>query len=190
MKPLGLISQIIAIGISVAIVLLYVQPTFIDTGLLQNDIQQYADERERVTETNATLASRVSELEAVSVANRTRLITYMPNFLDEVAVLRDLEIITELAGVKYTNIDYNGASIDISEEARMQTEVRGATAHGFNVAVEGTYARIKDFLSLLEQNQYPLQVQVLSIGALEGGFLRAETTLATYANEPAEVTTR
>jgi|AntAceMinimDraft_13_1070369.scaffolds.fasta_scaffold16062_2 hypothetical protein len=190
MKPLGLISQIIAIGTSVAIVFLFVQPTFIDTGLLQNEIQQYAQERERVTETNATLASRVSELEAVSVADRTRLITYMPTFLDEVAVLRDLEIIAELAGVNYTTIKYNGESVDNSEKARMLTESNGATAHEFDVAIEGTYARVKDFLSLLEQNQYPLQVQVLTMGALEGGFLQVEATLATYVNTPAEVITR
>jgi hypothetical protein len=114
----------------------------------------------------------------------------MPTFLDEVAVLRDLEIIAELAGVNYTTIKYNGESVDNSEKARMLTESNGATAHEFDVAIEGTYARVKDFLSLLEQNQYPLQVQVLTMGALEGGFLQVEATLATYVNTPAEVITR
>lgn len=180
MKPLGLISQIIAIGLAVGIVVFFVRPTFTEIGDLQTEVQQYAVERERVTETNRDLATRVAELESVAVADRARLATYLPTFIDEVAVLRDIEIIAQNAGVNYTTLQYNGELIDTSDEARLGTVSESSVQHEFNLTIEGSYSRLKDFFSLLEQNQYPLQVYMLDISALDGGFLLAEASIITY----------
>lgn len=190
MKSLGLISQIIMICLAVAIVWLFVQPNFTDIGNLQNEIQQYAQERERVTETNEDLATLVSTLESVAVVDRMRLATYIPTFLDEVAVLRDLTIIADISGVTYTTIQYEGEFIDSSVEARIATEVQTMTPHSFLISVEGTYTRIKDFLSLLEQNQYPLQISSLDISSLEGGLLKTDAIIVTYVTSSTEVETR
>jgi hypothetical protein len=190
MKPLGLASQIFAIGLAVAIVWFFVRPTFAEIGDLQNEIQQYTQERERVTETNVNLAALVSTLETIEVADRMRLVTYMPTFLDEIAVLRDLTTIADITGVNYTAIKYNGEFLDTSEESRIATEIQTVTAHTFSISVEGTYARIKDFFSLLEQNQYPLQISNLNIKALDGGFLQADAIVVTYVNDSNEVEIR
>jgi len=190
MKPLSLIVQIVVICLATAIVIFFVRPTFFDIGMIQNEIQQYAQERERVDETNANLAGLVSELESVSTSNRTRLVTYLPNSLDEVAVLRDIEIMAESTGVNYTVIEYVGELLDTSEEARMSVTESNTVAHEFSLSVEGTYQRLKDFLSLLEQNQYPLQVQTLRFSSTEGGFLLLEATVITQVSPWAEVSLR
>lgn len=180
MKPIGLVSQIAAIGLATAIVLLFVRPTFAEIGDLQDEVQEYTSERQRVTETNQVLASRVAELESVSVNDRTRLVTYMPPLLDEVAILRDIEIIVQNAGVNHSVIQYNGARIDDSEDARASESLEAPAGEEFTVTVDGSYSRLKDFFSMLEQNEYPLQVYTLDVTAIDGGFLTADATIVTY----------
>lgn len=183
MKPLGLLSQIFAIGLAIAIVVLFVRPTFAEIGSVQNDIEQYSQERARVTDTNAILAAKVSQVESISVDDRLRLATYLPSALDEIAVLRDLEIIADNAGVTYTTITYVGEQENEETEIDLDTDESKVIPHEFSIIVNGTYERIKDFLSLLEQNHYPLQVHNLQFSTLEGGFLSADAVVVTYITD-------
>jgi hypothetical protein len=180
MKPIGLISQIFVIGLAIAIVVLYVRPAFAEIGVIQNKIQEFSLAREQVTETNSVLAARVSELESITVNDRNRLATYMPQLLDEVAVLRDIEIIAQNSAVNYSAIQHNGERIDDSEDARLLETVDLPVQQEFFITVEGGYSTLKDFFSMLEQNEYPLQVHALQISALDGGFLSADVTVVTY----------
>jgi hypothetical protein len=180
MKPIGLISQIFVIGLAIAVVALYVRPTFAEIGDIQNKVQEFSSERERVTETNKVLAARVFELESIAVNDRNRLSKYLPQLLDEVAVLRDIEIIAQNSGVSYSTIQHNGERIDNSEETRLLQTVDLPVQQEFTITVEGSYSTLKDFLSILEQNEYPLQVHTLQIRALDGGLLSADATVVTY----------
>lgn len=180
MKPLGLISQISAIGLAISIVALFVRPTLADIGNVQTEIQEYQAARERVMETNQALASHVAEMESVNLEDRTRLSTYMPALLDEVAVLRDIEIIAQNADVNYSGIQYNGILVDSSEETRLSQSNLAPVAQEFSIVVDGNYGKIKDFFSLLEQNHYPLQIHALKMGVREADFLSAEVSVVTY----------
>ena len=186
MKPTGVLFQFVAIGIAVAIALLFVRPTFNETGMIQNDTLEYAKAREQVAETNQTLAALVAKLDSVSVLDSQRLATYIPTQLDEIFVLRDLENIVEVAGVAFTAIEYSGEWTDDSEEARMGQQDMLPAGHQFDIQITGSYNRIKDFLSLLEQNQYPLHAYSLGLSTLEGGFLQADITVVTFADSSVE----
>jgi hypothetical protein len=178
MKPIGLISQIFVIGLAVAIVALYVRPTFAEIGDIQNKVQEFSLERERVAETNRVLDTRVSELVSITDNDRSRLSTYMPQLLDEVAVLR--EIIAQNSGVNYSEIQHNGQRTDDNEETDLLQTAEPPTQQEFTITAQGSYSILKDFFSMLEQNEYPLQVYALQISALEGGLLSANTTVVTY----------
>jgi hypothetical protein len=180
MKPIGLITQIFVIGLAIAIVALYVRPTFAEIGDIQNKVQEFSLERERVTETNSVLAAYVLDLQSVTVNDRNRLSTYMPQLLDEVAVLRDIENIAQNSGVNYSEIQYTGERIDDSEESRLLEVVNLPQQHEFTIVVQGGYSMLKNFFSMLEQNEYPLQVYSLQINALDGDFLSADVTVVTY----------
>ncbi|MFT5832147.1 MAG: hypothetical protein ACI9SY_000530 [Candidatus Paceibacteria bacterium] len=188
MKPLGIISQILLSGLTVAVVTFFIQPNFTEIGELQNEMQEFSLERERVSETNQLLASRVSELESIAVSDRDRLSTYLPMVLDEVAVLRDIEIIANNAGVDYAGIIHSGEIVDSSEETRLSQSDKQIVGQGFSVTAIGNYNQLKDFLSMLEQNAYPLQVYSLKIDPLDGGFLSAELALVTYVTKASSET--
>ena len=184
MRATGLLFQFFAIGFAVAIAVLFVQPRLAAVEATQNEIQQFADARTQVAATNATLNNLVSTVESVSLADRRRLNTYLPTVFDEVAVMRDIENIVTTSGVVYTEISYDGKVVDNSDQARLGLTEQTLVTHGFTIQVTGAYNRIKDFLSLLEQHQYPLHAHSLSISVLDGGFLQAGLQVYTYTNEP------
>lgn len=184
MKPLGLVSQIFAMLLAIAIAFLFVRPTFNEIGQLQTDLQNYTNERQRVTEINQTLANKVAILESVSQNDIERITTYIPSFLDEVKVLRDLQSIADNAGVIFSAIKFDGKfSTNANNDQVVNVQPSEVVPYSFTVSVEGNYSNIKTFLSFLEQNEYPLQVYGAALASTEGDFMMLEATIITYVDE-------
>jgi hypothetical protein len=180
MKSLGLISQVFTLGLGLAIVFLYVMPTFEEIGVIQDDIVEYENLRKPVDEVNNLLAGYINTLDSLDQADKDRLAIYMPPFVDSVAVMRELQFIIEQSGMVFKSVDYGGSSEQVLEQANNEF---APVKHEFSVTTEGTYSQLKNFLSLLEQNRYPLEVHEADITPLEGGFLTLDLVLFTYANE-------
>ncbi len=180
MIPKGLFSQLIMIGIAVAIVFTYIQPTLTNIQTVQEDIAEYQAERAKVSEVNKLLEKQVADVEAISTDDKSRLVTYLPDDVDIIEVPRTVEAIALEAGVLFKGIVYESVS-----DRYLDEESSGAVAvpHLFSVTVDGTYSQIKTMLSLMEQNNYPLEVHELTIDVLEGGFLSATMQVVTYAND-------
>lgn len=183
MKPLGLVSQILAIVLAVAIAFLFVRPTFNEIGALQTDIEQYKTERQRVAQINQSLANKVATLQSIPNSEVERITRYMPSFIDEVAVLRDIEIIASAAGVTYNSIDFESIFTVADAQDQSRSNAQEPVLYSFAVSVEGSYERIKAFLSFLEQNHYPLQVYAVTMSEVEGGLMQLDATVVTYIDE-------
>lgn len=180
MKSLGLVSQILTIGLSVAIALLYIQPTFDEILSIQLDIEQYQEQRTKIEGINDQLSSLVNEANRMenNTENTRRLSTYMPRFVDDISVMRDLQFIIEEAGVIPRELTFGGL-VEIEGAESLDPEV-----HEFAITVEATYEQVKNLLGLLELNEYPLEVHGMTIAPLDGGFLNVALVLRTYADSP------
>ena len=176
MIPKGLFTEIIIIAISVGIVFTYIQPTFAEITKTQDDILVFRTERQKIAEVNQELAALVSKVDSVSALDRRKLLTYLPDQVDTVAVPRTLSFIVEDAGLILNQISYGGAL-----KTNNMVDETAPVAHVFSLQVEGTYAQIKQLLALMERNEYPLEVTSLSISVLNGGFLSAQMQVVTYS---------
>lgn len=175
MKSLGLISQILTIGLSVSIALLYIRPAFEDIDQIQTDILEYKTQREKVEKVNADLARHVATLASISPTDVQRVATYMPRFVDSIAIMRDLQFIAAESGMIFKGVEYVGeGQIDSFDDEL------APTPHEFSLVTEGTYSQAKDLFSLLEQNEYPLEVHSVNINPIDGGFLAVELLIVTY----------
>jgi hypothetical protein len=191
MKSLGFLSQIFTSIVAVAIAFLYVQPTVEMIGQIQNDISEYQNESKKIELINNTLAEHVATIESISRADKDLLATYMPPFLDDVAVLRDIEFITESVGLEYNELTYDGEVGGIVQQFNVDTPVvdsalgdLAATAHTFSVGTTGSYDELKNLLIAFEQNNYPLEVHSLEIAASdETNDLSATFGLTTYVDD-------
>ena len=174
MSAQGLFTQLGMIVISIAIIITYIQPAFADIAVMQDDIVIYENELKEASEVSTKLSGFVLKLEGVTSDDRRRLLTYLPNTVDEIAVQRDLSLIAKEAGVLYISSPYTGTVDNIASEDLPSQST-------FDLSVEGTYGQIKNLLRLMETNHYLLEIVNLDITRTEGGFLSADFSLVVYS---------
>jgi hypothetical protein len=190
MIPKGLFTQIALLIIGVGIVITYIQPTFSEISATQDQIATYAEERSKVQEFNDTLSNRLDLIDSVFSSDLDRLRTYMPDSVDTIAVMRDIEDIAEDAGVVIGGItdggplDRDRAGQEIYADTAATQSVAGPYAYNFTASVRGSYGQIKDMLDRLGRNHYPLEVRALDMRTEEGGFITADIEMFTYSNMP------
>ncbi|USN88411.1 MAG: hypothetical protein H6780_02840 [Candidatus Nomurabacteria bacterium] len=183
MIPKGLFMQIGMVIVSVAIVFTYVKPQFTTIAAIQDDIALYQQKRDEVLLVNSRLTELTDQVDSVSEVDKKRLQTYLPETLDPLKVSRDLLLATIQAGVLYKDVTFDGEE---RQNNKRQSTSKSAdenkpAPHSFTLQVEGTYAQIKELFRLLEQNNYPLEVQTADVARVDGGFLGANITLVTYS---------
>jgi len=178
MKSLGLFAQFVTLLLSIAIVFVYIMPTFEEISAVQNEIAAYELQIKRASEVNLSLQGHVKTIGAIPTEDIQRLQTYMPPTVDEIAVMRDIRFIINQSRMMFKTVAYSGSDVESEAEAAFAPKV-----HEFTAAAEGTYSQVKNLLSLLEQNEYPLEAYVVELSPLEGGFLTLNLTLRTYEND-------
>jgi hypothetical protein len=192
MIPYGLFSQILFLLLSIALIFTYIKPTLAEIDTTQDAIETYVVEIDKVSSVNAKLANLMSSYSSISQADRLRLLSYMPDEVDTIAVPRDLFAIATQAGVIIRQIEYGGSLNGVGSEITSDLAAFDPAAvpvvstsnepekHQFNISFEGSYAQVKMVLALMEENAYPLEVQELDITKSEGGFLTVAMDITTY----------
>ena len=178
MIPYGLLSQISLIIVAVALTLTYVKPMFVKISDVQDKIALYQEEKDKVSAVNQKLATLVQQVNAVSLEDHKRLLTYMPNSVDTIAVPRDIEAIAAEAGVLVRSITYGGPiAIPVADG---QVTSSTPEPHAFLIEFESSYEQLKAVLTSFEQNHYPLEVSEMEVRKLEGGFIGSSVKIITY----------
>jgi hypothetical protein len=176
----GVFTQFVMVIISIGIVFTYIKPAFDEIEIIQNETKTYEGEIDKVLSVNSQLSDLQTTMESVSMTDRYRLLNYLPDSIDEIKVLRDLYLINKRAGTLYVGVTSNSDQRGTQRKNANQNET-GPDQHAFNLSVEGTYTQVKNLFRLLEQNNYPLEVQNVSISPAEGGFLSVSIDLVTYS---------
>lgn len=178
----SLFFQVVMAGLAVAIILLYIKPTFIRIGEIQDAIGQYQNERQRVAEVNNKLTKLIEKVNSISANDQKNLLTYMPNEVDSIAVSRDIYNLASVTEVDLADISYTEKkkNVDLVEEVVVEEVL--PVPHTFSVSFGGTYENIKEFLALLEKSNYPLEVHKLEISPTTLGKLTAKMEIVTYSH--------
>jgi len=178
----SLFTQLVIGGLAVAILIVYVQPALARIGETQEDIEKFRVEFDKISKVNAKLASFVSTANSMSDDDQRAMLAYMPDTddVDNVSVSRDIFTISQLADVHVSSINSSDSN---RNQASNETENPLApTKHTFSVSLDGSYTNIKYFLSLLEQNDYPLDVYNMSISSSDEENLSTELEIVTYSH--------
>lgn len=178
--PIGFFSQLMLFILSVLIIVTYIKPSLGDMKSVQDKIASYEEERQKVAAVNTTLTELKNRVMSVSADDNKRLLTYMPNTVDTLAVPRDIKAMTDAAGVIVKDIKYGGAAQPPVGEAAVAIDEVEPQAHSFSLTLEGSYAQLKQVFTSFEQNAYPLEVRKLTMVRQKGGFLQAMVDVQTY----------
>ncbi len=190
MIPNGLLTQIAIIILSVGIIVTYVKPTMDVIDGHQDQIATYQVERDSVREVNGKLASLVSRVNSIDADSQLRLLTYLPDEVDTIAVPRTIEAIAIQSGVVLDKVAHETADENNTQAVSADpqyVEEGPSTAvppdfEEFGVSIQGSYEQMKTFLRLLEQNEFPLEVTGIEVTQSELGILSVQLTIKTYSH--------
>lgn len=172
-------SRLLMIVVAIAIAIFYIRPTIVAIGVTQDEIQTYQTEITKISEVNAQLAALVAQVNSVSTQNQTALVRYLPDQIDPLAVLKDLQIMLELNQIINPTVEYEGMSTSaaIDQDTPLSEAI---VPHTFTVSAQMAYAQLKNYLRTVEQNNYLLEVAELTIEPADGALLEVAVTFVVY----------
>lgn len=179
----SLVMQIITLVVAVVVVFTYIQPTFAGINQKQEQIEVLQREKSTIESVQVRLDYLSQKLNSISDQDRRKISTFLPETLDEVKVLRDIDIMTKTPGrmLNLISLEYlSGESLG-STQSDSQSESLPLREHKFSLSLIASYEQLKDFLLILERNNYPLEIDTMKISMGEGGFLNIDITLITYS---------
>lgn len=174
MKNSSVIVKLAMIAIAVAVFFTYVLPTLRTISEVQDNIALYNRETEKVSAVNSQLASLSSQIDSVSSQRHDDLLTYLPDQVNHVAVLRDLRNMSDQSGVRLEDISYeNASSAELGGGAMVADtdSTPGLRAHSFEISGVGSYGSVKDLLTKLEHNKYQFDITGMELEAEDGGLV-------------------
>lgn len=177
--------QLFMVVLAAAILLLYIRPTIAEIRTTQDQIDTYQYELDRVTDVNELLRSHASTIDALPLSSIQALERYLPSRIDEIAVMRDLQLIVEEVGVKLVTLEYAGADNETNSDPSLEvtTPSNKPAATKFRLGVSATYDELKALLSAIEINNYQLAIDSAEIAPAEDGRLTADIVLVAYSLE-------
>ena len=186
MIPRGLFTHVFLLIMAVTIAITFIRPTMAEIGSNQDKILLYQEEIAKVSNVNSKLSKLVDTYNTVSLTDKTRLRTYMPDYVDTIAIPSDIYAIALEAGVILDSVSFGGIDKSDASAAETTSSTMPPTLYIFSASMQGSYSQIKRFLELTEQNHYPLEVRTLSVTGGTGGYLSAEVSLGTYGRVAVE----
>lgn len=196
MKNASVLVQFGLLVIGASLLFFYVRPAFTTLSEKQNTLSEYTEAIEEAATANQLLSNLVSTIDGISSADQEALDTYLPREVDSIAVQRDLKAYVEQSATLLVSLgqsDSGSSSGNTDNTSNNQTQtntVEGeavatneepqVNSYAFSLAVTGSYNDIKDLISAIEANAYPLHIQSLSLDPTESGSLEAEIELITY----------
>lgn len=180
MNNFSLMGQIMMIGIAIAIAVTYINPKVTSIRETQDIVANYQTETQNVSAVNQALKTKVELVDSIRPQDTQALQIFLPDTVDEISVMKDISNIISTANISDFNVSYSGVSRDSSDEVDSGSQAGGPTTpaslagisrHNFIINFDASYNQLKSFLSLLETNQYILEVDKLSAVADETGNL-------------------
>lgn len=180
--------QILLVIISVVIVFTYIRPSFQEMKSVQDETQEYKEALENATTFNQELQRLLSVANSYSSSELRLLERYLPDRVDVIAVMRDIETIVKNNKMALTGLSselsgteaYNPTNVP-QGQANSDTKENSLYVQQFVVETAGTYDQFKLLLQDFERNAYPLEVVRIGFIPGEGTLYTFSIVLETYA---------
>ncbi len=181
MNKFSFITQIGMVVVAVIIVLMYIQPKISSIRGIQDLTTKYEIETQNVSQINEDLKNKITSIEAINLQDTQALVRFMPDSVDEIAVLKDLSLILESQAVSFFDVAFKGSSVGKQTTEDVVNEYNSANEYAFTLSFESTYTQLKNILSQIEANNYLLQVANLKISEGTQGSLKVDLNLISFA---------
>ncbi len=188
MSKFGLLTQVMMILVAVAIGVLYIKPTVTTIRETEDSIKLYQHQVDNVSAVNQDLAGKVRDIDAVPAANSQALLRYMPDSIDDIAVMKDIVAILNQNKVSSPDVVAKKSAVVATPAEGTDVAVASMVPYDFEVKFKTSYANLLTILSDIEVNDYLLQISALKITPdSTTGYLDVAMAITTYSLASIEV---
>lgn len=171
------------IAVALTIVVMYIQPKITTIRETQDLITNYETETQNVSQVNENLKTKISEIDTIAPQDTQALSRFLPDQVDEIAVLKDLSTILKAQELTQYDIAYKGNTSNKVAEEGVVPEYGAVSEYYFSATFDATYSQVKSLLSQLETNDYLLQVTNLKMTETTAGKLKVELSLTAFSRQ-------
>jgi hypothetical protein len=165
--------------VAVTIVFTYIKPTFANIEKTRATTDTYIAEADKVKGVDDLLIQTAAKVDAVSAADSAALKRYVPDAVDDVAVMKDIQGIFAALALPLGSLTAGGEGTAPGAISGTISNV-ALVPHTFTVSSKMTYDELKTLLKVLEVNNYLLQIDSLSLIPDESGLLTVSMVLSTF----------
>lgn len=177
------VLPLLSLLIAVAVFLIYVNPTWSNTiagtkaAIAANDLAltvagQYIAQQNQLA----------TERSAINPSDLDRLATFLPDSVDNVGLILDLNALAAYSGLMLSNIDVTKNVPDSSAAATGALSAVGSPVGSVDLSLSavGTYEALQNFLRGAEQSRRLLDIRDLSMKGSDTGVYNYRMTLRLY----------
>jgi hypothetical protein len=176
---------ILALLLAGALFFFYINPTY--TGQIaqaKNQIASYNSALAAASQFNQKESQLMTEENAIPSASIQRIEEYLPDGVNNVQLILDLNSLASRSGITLSNFSVvQNATTTASSDGTTLPALNAASETNsldVSVAASGTYSAFRTFLSAAEQSLRPLDVTSLSINDSSTGVYTYQVTFRIY----------
>lgn len=164
------LTPILSIVIAVALFFFFTKPMFAEIGAIQDETDEYRQAVEKATLFNETLQDLVNRRNALTAHQMERLEALVPDSIDQVKALVDIEAIIRSHGMLFGNIDVEDTVVADDVAPVERVGVRNISEDDFvtsHITFEfiGTYEQFRAALADIEKSLVMLEIIEISFEA-------------------------
>lgn len=181
------VLPLIALFVAVGIFFLYVSPTW--TGSISATKDAIAQDDEALVAANQYAAQQntlASARNAIDPSDLARLGTFLPDSVDNVGLILDLNALAARSGFSLANIDVVSNSANAAKSSPQQSQglpAAGASPVGsvdLSLTAIGTYAALQSFLVGVERSARLLDLRDIVVKGSDTGVYNYQMSLRLY----------
>jgi len=174
--------SLLFIGASIGIVMLFARPTWNEISVLQQEANKYNDALSRVSALSIALENQRAIVSSIPVADLERLEKLLPDNVDNVKLIIDINNIAASQGIFIRDIGI--AAPKESSSSRTTTLQSGARAGydsiDLSFTVATSYSNFLSFITALEQSLRLVDITSVSFVPGEANNYNFSVTVRTY----------
>lgn len=178
------VLPVILLLISLGLFFGYVNPVYTQKVLpLQAEIQQYNSTLAAASDFNKKEVQLAADRDAIPAVGIARLETYLPDGVDNVQLILDLNALAAKSGIQLSNFDIKsnqGTISNGSNQLPLEGQNQVVDSIDLNVKAVGTYSGFRTFLEGVEQSLRPMDLVQTSLTYAPSGVYNYEMTFRIY----------
>ena len=192
MSRSSLFTQVVMVIIAAVVGIMYINPTVSKIKDTQDSNDLYKQELTKISAVNDLLSAHVMKVDSVPLQAKQALLTYVPDSIDELVIMKDLQAILLASNIEANTLVFDGdgdgdgdgnTSTNSSSDESAISEINPYTRYTFTVDFETTYEQLKNFFGLIETNNYLLEISSLELSPAESGLLSVQMSLTAFSRK-------